>query len=70
VPIISIVFRVLNSVADSDPNPDPSDPYVFVPPGSGSGSIRQRYGPGSGSFYHHAKIVRKYLDSYCFVTSF
>jgi hypothetical protein len=34
------------SVAD----PDPSDPYVFGPPGSGS--IRQRYGSGSGSFYH------------------
>jgi hypothetical protein len=39
---------VLTSVADPDPNPDPSDPYVFGPPGS-----------GSGSFYHHAKIVRK-----------
>ena len=25
------------SVADPDPNPDPSDPYVFGPPGSGSG---------------------------------
>jgi hypothetical protein len=24
------------SVADPDPNPDPSDPYVFGPPGSGS----------------------------------
>jgi hypothetical protein len=29
-----------NSVAD----PDPSDPYVFGPPGSESGSISQRYG--------------------------
>jgi hypothetical protein len=29
------------------------DPYVFGPPGSGS--VIQRY--GSGSFYHHAKIV-------------
>ena len=38
----------LNSV------PDP-DPHVFGPPGSGSTS--QRY--GSGSFYHHAKILRK-----------
>jgi hypothetical protein len=45
-----------NSVADPDPNPDPNpDPHVFEP--SGSGSISQRY--GSGSFYHHAKIVRK-----------
>jgi hypothetical protein len=33
------------SVADPDPNP-----HVFGPPGS-----------GSGSFYHHAKIVRKIL---------
>jgi hypothetical protein len=33
------------------------DPHVFGPPGSGSGSISQRY----GSFYHHAKKVRKTL---------
>jgi hypothetical protein len=41
---------VLRSVADPDPNPDPDppDPHVLGPPGS-----------GSGSFYHHAKIVRK-----------
>jgi hypothetical protein len=39
------------SVAD----PDPPDPRVFGPPGSGFTS--QRYGSGSGSFYHHAKIV-------------
>ncbi len=44
-----------SSVAD----PDPPDPHVFKPPGSGSTS--QRYGSGSGSFYHHAKIVRKTL---------
>ncbi len=31
--------------------------YVFGPPGSGSGSIRQKY--GSGSFYRQPKIVRK-----------
>ncbi len=45
------------SVADPDPNPDPDppDPYVFGPRGSGSTS--QRY----GSFYLHAKIVRKTL---------
>jgi hypothetical protein len=36
--------------------PDPPDPHVFGPPGSGS--IWQRYGSGSGSFYHQAKIVR------------
>ena len=34
----------------ADPDPDPPDPHVFGPPGS-----------GSGSFYHHAKIVRKTL---------
>ncbi len=38
----------LRSVADPDANPDPSDPYVFGPPGS-----------GSESFYHQAIIVRK-----------
>jgi hypothetical protein len=32
--------------ADPDPNPDPPDPQVFGP-------------LGSGSFYHHAKLVRK-----------
>ncbi len=46
---------VISSVAD----PDPPDPHVFGPPGSGSTS--QRYGSGSGSFYHHAQIVRKIL---------
>jgi hypothetical protein len=40
---------VFASVADPDPNPDPPDPHVFWP-------------PGSGSFYHHAKIVRKTLS--------
>ncbi len=38
--------------------PDP-DPHVFGP--HGSGSISQRYGSGSGSFYQQAKIVRKTL---------
>ena len=55
-------LRFLTSVAD----PDPSDPYVFGPPGSGS--ISQRY--GSGSFNHLSKISKKNLDSCCFVTSF
>jgi hypothetical protein len=41
---------------------------TLVDPGSGSTS--QRYGSGSGSFYHHAKIVRQNLDSYYFVTLF
>ncbi len=53
----------VGSVAD----PDLSDPYVFGPPGSRSGSISQRY--GSGSFYHQAKIAKQNLDSYCFVTT-
>jgi hypothetical protein len=44
------------------------DPHVFGPSGSGSNS--QRYGSGSGSFYHHAKNSKKNLDSYYFVTLF
>jgi hypothetical protein len=50
---------VSTSFVDPDPNLDPSDPYVFGPPRSGS--ISQRYGYGSGSFYHQTKIVRKPL---------
>ncbi len=40
------------NVADQDPNPDPDppDPHVFGTPGYGS--ISQRYGSGSGSFYN------------------
>jgi len=34
-----------------------------------NGSISQRYGSGSGSFYRRAKIVKN-LDSYYFVTLF
>ncbi len=45
------------SVANPDPNPDPPDPHVLGHPGSGS--ISQRYGSGSGSFYYEAKKVRK-----------
>jgi hypothetical protein len=48
------MLTLVNSVADPDP-------YVFGPTESGSGSIRQRYGSGSGSVYHQAKIVRKAL---------
>jgi hypothetical protein len=43
------------SIAD----PDPLDPHVFGPPGSGS--ISQMYGSGSESFYRHVKITRKTL---------
>jgi hypothetical protein len=53
--------RVGPSVADPDPSPDPKNPYVFGPSGSASGSISQRYGSESGSFYHQAKLVRKTL---------
>ncbi len=45
---------------NSDPDPDPPDPRVFWP--SGSGCTNRRYGSGSGSFYHHAKIIRKILN--------
>ncbi len=63
-----ILRALATSVTDPDPNPDLPDPHVFGPPGSGSGSISQRY--GSGSFYLQAKIVRKKLDYFRFVTSF
>ncbi len=44
------------SVADADP----SDLYVFGPPGSETNS-EYRSGSGARSFYHQAKIVRKRL---------
>jgi hypothetical protein len=50
-----ITWKRFFSVVDPDP-----DPHVSRPPGAGSGSTCQRYGSGSGSFYH-AKIVRKTL---------
>ncbi len=44
-----------------------ADPHVFGLPGSGS--ISKRY--GSGSFYYHAKIVRKTsISTHYFVTLF
>ncbi len=49
--------EVENNVVD----PDPSDTYVFGPPGSESGSVSQRYRSGSDSFYHEAKKVSKTL---------
>ncbi len=42
-------FSILCAIG-SVPDPDPPDPHVFGSPGA-----------GSGSFYHHAKIVRKTL---------
>jgi hypothetical protein len=49
-------FATSSVAAVADPDPD-----VFGPPGSGSGSISERSGSGSVSFYHQAKIVRKAL---------
>ncbi len=59
VQLISLVKQatgalfLFNLICSSVPDPDPR---VFWPPGSVSKSRRQRY--GSGSFYHHAKILR------------
>jgi hypothetical protein len=64
---------VIQLAAGSVADPDPPDPHVFGPPGSGSGFTSQMYGSGSGScsgsgsFYLHAKIIRKTLY---FVTLF
>jgi hypothetical protein len=59
--IFSFTVSFITSVAD----PDPPDPHVFGPPGSGS--ISQRYGSESGFrsglFCHHAKTVTKTLIS-------
>ena len=44
-------------ISCSIPDPDPPYSHVFGP--LRSGSISQRYGSGSGSFYHQAKIVIK-----------
>jgi hypothetical protein len=44
------IKKSFGSVGDPDPEPDPQDPHVFGPPGSGgSAFISQRYGSGSGS---------------------
>ncbi len=59
-------YRYLYITAISVADSDPSDSYAFGPPGSGP--VSQVY--GSGTLYHQAKIVRKNLDSCCFVTSF
>ncbi len=65
--VVNVILK--SSVADPNPDPpDPPNPHVLAPPGSGS--ISQRYGSGSGSFYYQAKVIRKNLDSYCFLTSF
>ncbi len=43
-----IISHIRKIISVADPDPDPPDPHVFGP-------------PGSGSFYHNAKIVRKTL---------
>jgi hypothetical protein len=51
------IFSIISSVGDPDsaPNPDLWDQYAYRSPGSFS----TRYGSGSGSCDHQAKIVRK-----------
>jgi hypothetical protein len=44
--------RLPIGIFSSVPNPDPPDPHVFGPQGSGSTSQRYGSGSGSGSFYH------------------
>jgi hypothetical protein len=46
---------LLGFVADADP----LDPYVFWPPGFGSGSSSQNYGSGSDPSIPLSKIIRK-----------
>jgi hypothetical protein len=47
--------RPRGTVNSSVGDPDPQDPHVFGPPGSGS--ISQRYGSGSGSFFFLIKVL-------------
>ncbi len=46
-----------------DPDPDSRIPMFFGPPGSAYGFVSCKYGSGSGSFHHQAKVVRKILIS-------
>ncbi len=57
--LYSINQCILFSVTDQDSNQDPSDPYVFGPPGSESGAISQRYESGSGSVSDPSIIKQK-----------
>ncbi len=50
--IWSILIHNLDRDAVATSFVDPLDPHDFGPPGSGSGSISQRYGSGNGSFHH------------------
>jgi hypothetical protein len=38
--VTKLPYTPVPSVVDPDPNPDPPDPHVFGPPGSGSPSQR------------------------------
>ncbi len=49
----------LHLVKTSVGDPNPQDPYIFEPPGS----VSCKYGSGSRSFHHQAKIVRNTLIS-------
>jgi hypothetical protein len=53
-------FTKRGCVVDPDPH---QEPYVFGPLGSASEFNSHKYGSGSGSFHHQAKIVRKTLIS-------
>jgi hypothetical protein len=61
-PLLHISYLVQRSrVGSSVAGPHP-DPYVFGPPGS----VSYKYGSGSRSFNHQAKIVRKPVISTVF----
>ncbi len=55
VPLPYLLFEYFFSFA-SVVDPDPQDPHVFGP--SGSGTVRQRYGSGSGYFPFLIKMFR------------
>ncbi len=54
-------WKILTQIGIADPE-DQKDPYVFGPPGSGSGTVCQRYGSGKNS--------KKKLDSYVLFCNF
>ncbi len=69
VPANQYLFKVREHCLHSISVPD-TDPHVFGPPGSGSGSISLRC--GSGSFLHPSVIKqnsKENLDFYCFLFS-
>jgi hypothetical protein len=64
--LIRIVADIdlFNSVVDQDPHPDPYDSYMFLGlTDPHPDPLVTKYGSGSGSFHHQAKIVRKTLLS-------